>query len=124
MERGFIFSLVFAVIVAIFALKNGDKVLIDFLFTKVEVSQAIVIFLSAILGAVTVSILGIVKNIKFRKEIKALNKKADLMVNKNKNLESLLEERGNEIKNLNKEDLNDNISTDEEDNNDDDMELE
>lgn len=127
MERGFIFSLIFAVIVAVFALKNGDKVLIDFLFTKVEISQAIVIFLSAILGAVTVSILGIVKNVKFRKEIKVLNKKVNSMVNKNKDLELLLEERGKEIRSLNKENLNDNISTDEDEdvnNNEDDMELE
>lgn len=121
MERGFIFSLIFAVIVAVFALKNGDKVLIDFLFTKVEISQAIVIFLSAILGAVTVSILGIVKNIKFRKEIKVLNKKVNSMVNKNKDLELLLEERGKEIRSLNKKNLNDNISTDEDE---DGMELE
>ena len=77
MEKGFIFSLIFAAIVAVFALNNGDKVLIDFLFTKVEISQAIVIFASAILGAVTVSILGGVKHLKFKKEIKELNKKID-----------------------------------------------
>lgn len=100
MERGFVFSLIFAAIVAIFALNNADKVLIDFLFTKVEISQAIIIFASAILGAVTVSILSIVKNIKFRKEIKELNKKISSIEEQRKNLELLLEERGNEIKNL------------------------
>ncbi len=100
MEKGFVFSLIFAAIVAVFALNNADKVLIDFLFTKVEISQAIVIFASAILGAVTVSVLGLVKNIKFKKEIKELNKKVDSIENERKNLESLLEERGEEIKSL------------------------
>ena len=118
MERGFIFSLIFAAIVAVFALNNGDKVLIDFLFTKVEISQAIIIFASAILGAVTVSILGAVKNIKFRKEIKELNKKINLIEEQRKDLELLLEERGNEIEILNKKSVadgtytsNDNLET-------------
>lgn len=84
MQKGFIGSLIFATIVAIFALKNGDKVLIDFIFTKVEVSQAIIIFVSAILGAVTISILGIVKNRKFKKEIKELNRIID-RIEKEKN---------------------------------------
>ncbi|NMB27749.1 MAG: LapA family protein [Tissierellia bacterium] len=98
MERGFIFSLIFAAIVAVFALNNGDKVLVDFLFTKVEISQAIIIFASAILGAVTVSILSTVKNIKFRKEIKELNKKINSIEEQRKSLEILLEERENGIK--------------------------
>ena len=107
MEKGFIFSLIFAAIVAVFALNNGDKVLIDFLFTKVEISQAIVIFASAILGAVTVSILGGVKNLKFKKEIKELNKKIDSIEEERENLKLLLEERGNEIKILNEKVEND-----------------
>ena len=100
MEKGFIFSLIFAAIVAVFALNNADKVLIDFLFTKVEISQAIVIFASAILGAVTVSILGLFKNLNFKKEVKELNKKVDSIETERKNLELLLEERGEEIKSL------------------------
>ncbi|MCF6461356.1 LapA family protein [Clostridium sp. Cult3] len=100
MERGFIFSLIFAAIVAVFALKNGDKVLIDFIFTKVEISQAIVIFLSAILGAVIVAILGGVKNLKFKKEIKELNKKIEPLEEEKKDIESLLENRGEEIARL------------------------
>ena len=97
MEKGFILSLIFAAIVAVFALKNGDKVLIDFLFTKVEISQAIVIFASAISGAVTVSILGTMKNLKFKKEIKELKKNYDLAEEEKTSLHLLLEERGREI---------------------------
>ena len=115
MEKGFIFSLIFAAIVAVFALSNADKVLIDFLFTKVEISQAIVIFASAILGAVTVSILGGLKSFKFKREIKELNKKVDSMEKHRKNLELLLEEKEEEIKILRDKDIIDNTCANEED---------
>lgn len=115
MERGFIFSLIFAAIVAVFALNNGDKVLIDFLFTKVEISQAIIIFASAILGAVIVSILSTVKNLKIKKEIKELNKKIDSIEEQRKNLELLLEERGNEIKTLSEKTVADDTYVDNDD---------
>jgi uncharacterized integral membrane protein len=97
MEKSFIFSLIFAAIVAVFALSNADKVLIDFLFIKVEISQAIVIFTSAILGAVTVSVLGGLKSFKIKKEIKELNKKIDVIEEERKNLELLLKEKEEEI---------------------------
>lgn len=94
MEKGFIGALFFATMVAIFALKNGDKVLIDFIFAKIEVSQAIVIFASSILGAVTVAILGIVKGFKSRKEIRELNKKISIIESEKKDLQLLLEKQG------------------------------
>ena len=97
MEKGFILSLIFAAIVAIFALKNGDKVLIDFLFTKVEISQAIIIFGSVILGAVIVSILTTMKNIKFKKEIKELNKKINSIQEEKDDLNIILEEKERKI---------------------------
>ncbi len=102
MEKSFILSLIFAAIVAVFALKNGDKVLIDFIFTKVEVSQAIVIFLSAILGAVVVAILSGVKNIKYKKEIRDLNKELQSLKEEKNNMQVLLEDRGEEIAKLKK----------------------
>ena len=35
MEKGFIIALVFALIVGVFALANGEQVAIDFVFTEV-----------------------------------------------------------------------------------------
>lgn len=103
MEKGFIFSLIFAALVAIFALANADKVAIDFLFTKVQISQAIVIFISTILGAVIVALLGAFKTLKLKKEIKELNKQIEPLKLEKENLTSLLEERGEEIIKLNEE---------------------
>ena len=72
MQARFILSLLFATIVAIFALKNANEVLIDFIFNKVYISQALIIFISAILGAVIVAILGSIKIFKLKKELKEL----------------------------------------------------
>ncbi len=101
MQRGFVFSLIFAAIVAIFALANADKVAIDLLFTKVQISQAIVIFISTILGALIMALLGMVRTFKLKKEIKELNKLIEPLEAEIDNLKSLVENRGEEIKSLN-----------------------
>ncbi|TAH60172.1 MAG: LapA family protein [Gottschalkiaceae bacterium] len=74
MQAGFIISLFFAIIVAVFALKNGGSVNIDFIFAKVQVSQAIVIFVSAALGAVIVAFLGLVRQVKLTMKLKEQGK--------------------------------------------------
>lgn len=73
MEKGFIFSLILAGLVGIFALNNGDKVTIDLFLTEVVISQALVIFISAFLGAIIVSFFGWIKGFRYRKRIKELN---------------------------------------------------
>ncbi|SHI03430.1 LapA family protein [Sporanaerobacter acetigenes] len=92
MQWGFILSLIFATLVTIFALRNANEVLIDFLFGKVNISQALVIFISAILGAVIVAIMGGIRNLRLKKEVKELNKKLELLVQENKNYQILLTE--------------------------------
>lgn len=93
MQKGFIFSLLFAILVAIFALKNANKVLIDFIFGKVSISQALVILISAILGAVIVAIIGSVRNFKLKKKVKKLNKKIESIEVEKNELRFLLEEQ-------------------------------
>lgn len=109
MQFNFILSLIFATLIAVFALKNGNKVLIDFLFAKVNVSQAIVIFISAILGAVIVAVLGSVRNIKFKKEIKDLKNKLVAVEDEKNNLLDLLE--ANSLEDTSIEEKDDNIVT-------------
>ncbi|QZY54900.1 LapA family protein [Crassaminicella profunda] len=74
MELRFVLSLAFAVIVALFAILNSSVVSINFLFAKFNVSQALVILLSAILGAVIVMLLSAVKQFKLKWKIKELTK--------------------------------------------------
>ncbi|SHH99656.1 lipopolysaccharide assembly protein LapA domain-containing protein [Clostridium grantii] len=74
MQLGFIFSLIFAIIVTIFALQNSAAVNINFLFANVEVSQALVIFVSAVFGAIIVAILGFYRGVKIKMSLKKSNK--------------------------------------------------
>ena len=70
----FILSLILAVIVTVFALTNSSPVVINFFFTEFTGSLALVIFLSAMLGALVVMLLGIGRFIGFKLETKRLNK--------------------------------------------------
>ena len=98
MQSGFIFSLIFAVFIGLFALKNGGPVSIDLFFTEIRLSQALVIIFSALLGALVIYFLNFFKILHFKREIKALNKKqesvdSDMQVLNNKII--VLEEEKN-----------------------------
>lgn len=92
MQAGFILSLFFAIVVALFALKNANSVLIDFIFAEIEVSQAIVIFVSAALGAVIVMLLGLVRQIRLSIKIKEQGKKIESLETQKIDLENRIEE--------------------------------
>lgn len=75
MEKGFIILLVFAVIISLFAFSNSEKVFIDLFVTEVQMSQAIVILVSTLLGATVAAVFAGFKSLKMKKNIKDLNKK-------------------------------------------------
>lgn len=89
MKIGFIISLIYAGIVGLFALNNGGKVTVDLIFKDIEISLAIVIFISAFSGAIIAAILGWIKDFKYKKEVKELIKEK-VKINKEK---ELLEEK-------------------------------
>lgn len=100
MEKGFILSLIFAAIVGIFALNNAERVSVDLIFTTLEISQAIIIFISALLGAIIVAFLGWVKNLKLRKEIKQLSQEKQVIEEERNRLISQLEDKEQQIVSL------------------------
>ncbi len=61
MRNGFVFSLIMALIVAIFAIQNSAAIPIKILFWEINFSLAIIILLSAVIGAVITGIMGIKK---------------------------------------------------------------
>lgn len=73
MQKGFIIILILALIVGIFAISNSGVVTIDFIFTKVLLSQAIVIFICVLLGALIASIFGGIRQMSLSKQIKELS---------------------------------------------------
>lgn len=76
MRVGFIVSLIIALLVSIFAIQNAQAISINFLFAKVNVSLAIIIILSVIVGAVIVTAIGLKREINSKKLLK--NQKAEL----------------------------------------------
>ena len=70
MQKSLILTLILAIIIGIFALSNSAVVEIDFIFAEVVLSQAIVIFISVLLGAVVAVLLGLIREHKLRKTIK------------------------------------------------------
>ncbi len=92
MQKNLILVLVLAIIIGVFALSNADKVEIDFVFTKVELSQAIVIFISALLGAALATIFGFARELKTGKELKELTKQINVLTDERHNLEKQIQE--------------------------------
>lgn len=100
MQRGFIISLILAAIVGAFALNNSELVEINLFFTTIIISQAIIIFLSAILGAVIVAFLGWFRSLKLKKEIRELNKKIMVIEDEKLKLIDLIDKKEDQIKQL------------------------
>lgn len=88
----FIVGLVFAILISVFALTNAKPVGINLLFYEFTASQALIIFVSAALGAVIVATLGTVRYIRRVNEIRRLKKEVALLKKEVVFLESLSEE--------------------------------
>ncbi|WFD08878.1 LapA family protein [Tepidibacter hydrothermalis] len=97
MQFGFIISLIFAILVAVFAIQNSGIVAISFLFAKFNISQALVILISAALGAVIVMLLGFIKQIKLKLKIKEQSKKIKSLEEENKLFNNKIEEFKNSL---------------------------
>jgi uncharacterized integral membrane protein len=104
MQLRFVVSLIFAILVALFAIVNSGVVIINFLFAEYPVSQALVILISATLGAIIVMLLGAVKQYKLQRKNKEQGKiveeKEKLIEEKEKLVgekEKLIEEKENTI---------------------------
>jgi len=91
MRFGFIISLIFAILVALFGIQNAAVISVNFFSTKFYISLALIIFVSAIIGAIVVTLLGLQKeftlsrgNKRLTKEAK--NSEAEIEVSKNDNV--------------------------------------
>ncbi len=99
MDWKFVLALIFALLVAIFALQNAGAVDISFLTFELSVSQALVILISAIIGALVVMLLSLIRWIKLQSKIKSLTKQNSILENEVKKLTqkvSDLEAKGNQ----------------------------
>jgi uncharacterized integral membrane protein len=64
MQLTYILALLFALVVAVFALLNAQPVTVDFVFNEFQISLALVILVSAFAGAIILGFLGIFRKVK------------------------------------------------------------
>lgn len=93
MDWKFVLALVFALIVAVFALQNAVAVDISFLTMELSISQALVILISAAFGALAVLLLSLVRWIKCQTKIISQTKSISALEQENKVLKMRLEEK-------------------------------
>ncbi|MCY6354281.1 LapA family protein [Clostridium sp. ZS2-4] len=74
MRIGFILSLFFGALVTIFAVQNAKTVSINFFSISVEISQALVIFISAISGALIITLLGLYRELRMKLKVRQQTK--------------------------------------------------
>lgn len=70
----FIIILAAALLIAAFALKNGQLVIVDFFFTKIQMSQAVLILSAALLGALIFFLIYLINRFKMSRRIHQLEK--------------------------------------------------
>ena len=75
MQAYIVLMLIFAIFVTLFAIFNATAVTVSFIFAEMEVSLALVIIGSALLGALLVMLFDAVKKLKTSKIIRESNKK-------------------------------------------------
>ncbi|HOK63047.1 MAG TPA: LapA family protein [Soehngenia sp.] len=98
MQKSLIITLILSIIVIIFAINNSAIVTIDLIFTQIEISEAIVIFVCVLIGVAITSIFSWVREMKLKKQIKQLNLKIDELNANIINLEKIVEEKEEQIK--------------------------
>jgi putative membrane protein len=92
MDWKFFLALIFALIVAIFALQNSADVEISFITLEFSVSQALVILASAAFGALAVLLLSLKRWIKYQSKLRSATKSLSALENENGLLKIRLEE--------------------------------
>ncbi|GAB1475872.1 hypothetical protein MASR2M70_07040 [Bacillota bacterium] len=91
MSWKFVLSLIFALVVALFAIQNAGVVNVDFLVWNVSISQALIILLSAVVGAIVGALLGLIGHVKLKAAIRGDKRTITSLEEENKNLKTKLE---------------------------------
>jgi len=97
MQFWFVVSLLFSIIIAIFAALNSNVVTIRMFFATYELSQSIVIILSAVIGAVIAIFFGLFGRIKSAMKVRELNSEIKYYKSKNEELSSTIQKKDLEL---------------------------
>lgn len=100
MQFGFIFSLLFAIFVALFAVMNSDVVTIQFLWKEFELSQSVVILISATFGALVTFFISLFSKVKYGMRSRENKTKISGLEKNKRDLEETLKNKEIEIEKL------------------------
>jgi len=87
MQLYFILSLIASILLIIFAITNATLVPVKIFFIQYELSLALIIFIATALGAIIATFIGLLKQFKFKKEIKKLNTEKENLISQQEELE-------------------------------------
>jgi len=73
-QWNFILALIFALIVAIFAVVNVESVAVDFIINTTEIPLILVILGSTLMGGIIASSFGLIRIFKLQRQVKQLSK--------------------------------------------------
>jgi uncharacterized integral membrane protein len=89
LQLGVLVALVFAIVIAIFAVQNTTPVAVTFLaFRADEVAVSVLVLVSAALGAAAMLVLGIAREVRLQLRHRALGQRLKLAENRVKELEA------------------------------------
>ncbi|MBE0449649.1 MAG: DUF1049 domain-containing protein [Clostridia bacterium] len=77
MQIYIVLSLIFGILITLFAIFNSAVVAVNFFFTELQIPLALVIIASALIGAVTMLIFDTFRRIRSGKNLKDMTKKAN-----------------------------------------------
>ncbi|MBM7563000.1 LapA family protein [Fusibacter tunisiensis] len=100
MQKNMIITLLFSILIAFFAILNAAAIPVNLIFMKMDISAALVILLSASIGAVIVYSLDTVSKMKSRKRCKEFEKNNAMMNKEIKELQEKSTSQLLEIENL------------------------
>ncbi len=99
MDWKFAVALIFAIIVAIFAIQNAGVVEVSFLAFELSISQALVILISAVFGALVALMLSLVRRFRAKTREKNASKTINKLEQENKQLKAKLDELAAKVEN-------------------------
>lgn len=88
MQLWFILSLIFAVLIALFAVANSGEVTLNLVFTQLPANQSVIILASAAIGAIIASFFGVFKKLKASLKVRDLNHQIKELQSKIENLQN------------------------------------
>ncbi|WP_303862621.1 lipopolysaccharide assembly LapA domain-containing protein [Alkalibaculum bacchi] len=103
MQKNFILTLIGSILIIIFALTNSAAVSVKLFFWQFEISLALIIFLSAAVGAILTVLFGGIKQFIKSKEMKKITTDNETLIDENHSLQDQKKTLKDENKDIKKE---------------------